>query len=318
MNMIKNSFYNLRLSCSGQEFSWKNKLKNRLLGWAVGSALLGLWTLAPVYADEIRAEVRTINGQKEIVYTNATNDSFMHGSSYPTYQGKKRSSSKKTASTASKKKTSVARTSGSSSATKVAPQGKRRPDGTYEFAPPQYQVYEVKPRYAYRDNWSFATFDSSKRQPRLVSYYGWDPNDPQQKQRAWVEVDLNPIILKYAKLWGVDPLLVEIVICHESGFNPNAVSPVGAVGLMQLMPATASGLGVYDAFDVEQNIAGGTRYIASQLERFNSVPLALAAYNAGPGAVMQYGGVPPYSETQYYVDTIYGEYLAGKRAREGR
>ncbi len=288
--------------------------------WAICSALLSVWLSAPVCADSIRAEVRTVNGHKEIVYTNSTNDSFMHGSSYPTYQGKKRSSStKKTAATTStQKKTLSARSSGRSAVAKAAPQGQRRPDGTYEFAPPQYQVYDVKPKYSYRDDWSFATFDSSKRQPRLVSYYGWDPNDPQQKQRTWVEVDLNPIILKYAKIWGVDPLLVEIVICHESGFNPNAVSPVGAMGLMQLMPTTASGLGVYDAFDVEQNIAGGTRYIASQLERFNSVPLALAAYNAGPGAVMQYGGVPPYSETQYYVDTIYGEYLAGKRAREGR
>ena len=87
---------------------------------------------------------------------------------------------------------------------------------------------------------------------------------------------------------------------------------------MQLMPDTASSLGISDAFDVEQNIAAGTRYVASQLERFNSVPLALAAYNAGPGAVLEYGGVPPYAETQYYVDTIYGEYLAGKRARERR
>lgn len=316
MNMIKDSFNNLYLSCLGHEFSWKTKTTSRMVCWAV-AFLLGLWTWAPACADEIRAEVRTVNGQKEVFYTNAANDSFMHGSTYPTYQGKRRSSSAKKA-TASKTKTSAARAAKSSATAKAAPQGKRRPDGTYEFAPPQYEVYEVKPRYAYKDDWSFATFDPGKRQPRLVSYYGWDPNDPQQKQRAWVEVDLNPIILKYAKIWGVDPLLVEIVICHESGFNPNAVSPVGAVGLMQLMPATASGLGVYDAFDVEQNIAGGTRYIASQLERFNSVPLALAAYNAGPGAVMQYGGVPPYSETQYYVDTIYGEYLAGKRAREGR
>ena len=319
MNIIKNSFHNQSLSCSAQEHNW-NKLGKYALCLAVCSALVGVWTLAPVYADEIRAEVRNVNGHKEVFYTNSTNDSFMHGGSYPTYQGKKKSSSTKKAATASatKKNTSATKVTKAPAAAKAAPKGKRRPDGTYEFAPPQYQVYEVKPSYSYRDDWSFATFDSSKRQPRLVSYYGWDPNDPQQKQRTWVKVDLNPIILKYAKIWGVDPLLVEILICHESGFNPTAVSPVGAMGLMQLMPATASGLGVYDAFDVEQNIAGGTRYIASQLERFNSVPLALAAYNAGPGAVIQYGGVPPYSETQYYVDTIYGEYLAGKRAREGR
>ena len=85
---------------------------------------------------------------------------------------------------------------------------------------------------------------------------------------------------------------------------------------MQLMPETAQALGVSDVFNPDQNVAGGTHYISIQLENFHSVPLALAAYNAGPQAVMKYGGIPPYSETQYYVNAIYQDYLAGKRRRE--
>ncbi|MBQ7501304.1 lytic transglycosylase domain-containing protein [bacterium] len=185
-----------------------------------------------------------------------------------------------------------------------------------EFAPVKYEVVEVDTYSPYGGDWAFATFNPKKRKPRMITYYGWDYSDPNQNSRTWVSVDINPIILKYSKIWGVDPLLIEIMIRHESNFNPNAVSPAGALGLMQLMPDTASSLGVSDAFEAEQNIAGGTRYVAGLLERFNSVPLALAAYNAGPGAVLEYGGVPPYAETRYYVDTIYGEYLAGKKARE--
>lgn len=283
----------------------------------------GWFAAAPATADEIRPEVRVIDGVKQTVYTNSGNDAYRNsvrskdgvtvisGSSYPVYTGKKK--------TSAPRRSSGAKISNAVKANAQRRQG-LRPDGTAEFAPPQYQTIVKRqpvPRAAsYRSNWAFATFDAKKRLPNIVSYYGWDRSNPSQNQRTWVDVDLNPIILKYSKIWGVDPLLIEIIICHESNFNPTAVSPVGALGLMQLMPDTAAGLGINDAFDVEQNIAGGTRYVASMLERFNSVPLALAAYNAGPGAVLEYGGVPPYSETRYYVDTIYGEYLAGKHARE--
>ncbi|MGM9992438.1 MAG: lytic transglycosylase domain-containing protein [Candidatus Bruticola sp.] len=329
MDIIKGTAANLYLVNLSNAIKLNKAVLRHFSMVALGACLFWGATVDSVWADEIRAEVRMVNGHKEIVYTNEANDAYKRSvrsangvtiiSDYPTYKGKARSASAKQKNSEAPGKTvAVSPASSASANKKVAPKGKRRPDGTYEFAPPQYEVYEIQPNGYYRDDWSFATFDAAKRQPRLVSYYGWDPNDASQNQRTWVEVDINPIILKYAKIWGVDPLLVEIVICHESGFNPRAVSPAGAVGLMQLMPVTASGLGVYDVYDVEQNIAGGTRYIAAQLERFNSVPLALAAYNAGPGAVLQYGGVPPYSETQYYVDTIYGEYLAGKRAREGR
>ncbi|NCT67104.1 MAG: lytic transglycosylase domain-containing protein [Rhodanobacteraceae bacterium] len=105
--------------------------------------------------------------------------------------------------------------------------------------------------------------------------------------------------------FGLDGALLRAVIHAESAFNPMALSNKGAQGLMQLMPGTASDLGVTDAFDVGQNIRGGARYLAQLLKAFNGdIRLATAAYNAGPGAVQKYGGVPPYDETQVYVQRV--------------
>jgi hypothetical protein len=114
--------------------------------------------------------------------------------------------------------------------------------------------------------------------------------------------DLQGLVSYYSRKYGVSEGLVYAVIQVESNFNPYAVSPAGARGLMQLMPGTAAEMGVTNIFDVAQNVAGGTQYMAKMLKLFNNdVKLALAAYNAGPEAVKKHGGIPPYAETQGFV-----------------
>ncbi len=120
---------------------------------------------------------------------------------------------------------------------------------------------------------------------------------------------IDALVSQNSAAWQVDPSLVKAIIANESGFDANATSKVGAAGLMQLMPATAQSVGVRNAYDPAQNVAGGTRYLKGLLDRFNGdVRLAVAAYNAGPGAVEKYGDVPPYAETQNYVQNVLGSY----------
>lgn len=139
---------------------------------------------------------------------------------------------------------------------------------------------------------------------------------------------MEGLIEKDSKKYGLDPSLVRAVIQTESGFDCTAVSPKGAMGLMQLMPTTAARLGVYNPFDPADNIKGGVRYLSRMLARFGgNLPLALAAYNAGPQSIEQWGSIPPYPETRSYVRKVLHSYgmgslsglqLAGGAWRGGR
>ncbi|MBQ7567371.1 lytic transglycosylase domain-containing protein [bacterium] len=129
-------------------------------------------------------------------------------------------------------------------------------------------------------------------------------NDPKQ---------YDSIIAEASQKYHVDESLIRAVIRQESAFNPQATSYCGAQGMMQLMPETAAELGVKDAYDPRDNIMGGTKYLSRLLDQFDgNMTKAIAAYNAGPGAVQQHGGVPPYPETQNYVDKVLGYYQQNK------
>ena len=123
---------------------------------------------------------------------------------------------------------------------------------------------------------------------------------------------LKSLIQSSAASNGIDPNLFDALVEQESGYQPNARSRAGAMGLTQLMPETANAMGITSPFNPTQNLEGGARYLKSLMNQFNSLPLALAAYNAGPEAVIKHGGIPPYPETIKYVQNI----LAGYERRK--
>jgi soluble lytic murein transglycosylase-like protein len=169
-------------------------------------------------------------------------------------------------------------------------------------APARAQVIEIDSSGEWR------TYDG----PTLFTEDGSDAIGKEEARRSSAaNVDASNLLAQVAVTHGVDPGLLKAVAWQESRGRMNAVSVKGALGVMQLMPGTAAELGV-NPTDLADNIRGGAMYLRRQLDRFGSVPLALAAYNAGPGAVLRYGGVPPYRETRDYVTKIMQRWTPSK------
>ena len=141
-----------------------------------------------------------------------------------------------------------------------------------------------------------------------VSTTSTTPASLARYQTGSLDVPYGALFEQAGAAHGVDPALLAAVASAESDFTPTAVSHAGAEGLMQLMPGTAAGLGVTDSFDPEQAVDGAARLLAGHLQTFGSIELALAAYNAGGGAVSRFGGIPPYAETQAYVPKVMATY----------
>jgi hypothetical protein len=163
-------------------------------------------------------------------------------------------------------------------------------------------------KYKYRDD--FVEVDIKYERIPLPPQY---KPTPTATPKIITDANLRGIVTRYASIYGLDEALIYALIRTESNFAPNAVSPAGARGLMQLMPGTAAEMGVTDIFDPTQNIAGGTQYFFKMMELFKDKKLALAAYNAGPENVKRHNGIPPFEETRHYVKTV----LAFEQAYSG-
>lgn len=184
-------------------------------------------------------------------------------------------------------------------------------DGTVEFKNTSGGSQKSYTTIYKSDNGNGLVFSDQKPQQgeyEVLKYscYACNPHS----KINWHQVKLNTTsyaseVNRLASQYAVDPALVRAVMHAESAFNPKARSPVGAQGLMQLMPATAKELGVSNAFNPSQNIEGGIKYLSQLLKQFNgNTQLATAAYNAGPNAVKKYNGIPPYAETEVYVERV--------------
>ncbi|NLY19559.1 MAG: lytic transglycosylase domain-containing protein [Clostridiaceae bacterium] len=150
------------------------------------------------------------------------------------------------------------------------------------------------------------TLDTSKKlYPRVSGSYEAEYPFLSQDEISELMPEINEAIQKASVKYGVDQNMIRAIIKQESSFQPFALSTSGAMGLMQLMPGTASLLSVTDPYDIEQNIMGGTRFFKAQLDAFDgSYELALAAYNAGPNNVRKYGGIPPFPQAQNFVKNV--------------
>ncbi len=141
-------------------------------------------------------------------------------------------------------------------------------------------------------------------------YFGKPNNASAIVDRSFKEALYEPLIRQAEARYQLPPRLFQALVWQESRFNPMAISPAGAAGLAQLMPGTARELGVSNRHDPAQNIDGGARYLKQMLERFGAIHLALAAYNAGPGAVSRAGGIPKNRETPGYVKSVIDRWMA--------
>ncbi len=166
-------------------------------------------------------------------------------------------------------------------------------------------------------NWSAAGGDLFGRVQEAEGEAAPEGADPFPKLDP-LDQPFRDAVAAAAAVHGLDPKLLHALVVTESAYRTDAVSPVGAAGLTQLMPATALELGVRNRFDPAENLRGGAEYLARQILRFRDLRLALAAYNAGPGRVARLGRVPDIAETRAYVDTVIACYLALAAGREVR